>query len=264
MTSQNNTQFITKILLTAGMVFGGRLVAFAQAPAPAAVIPPPEPKSPWEESAGLGLTLTRGNSRTLLFTANALATRKTKLVELDLGADATYGEALNKSTGQDEKNAESLHGFAQYNRFFTERFFGYARIDGLHDQIADIKYRVVVGPGLGYYFIKSDRTFLRGEAGPSLVYEKKGHETHTYMTFRLAERFEHKLSEHAKVWQSLELLPQVDKLKNYLINAEVGIEAGLTKKLSLRSYAQDNYVNEPAPGRLKNDFKLVTAIAYKF
>jgi hypothetical protein len=107
MTSQNNTQLITKNLFAAGMLLCGTLVAFAQAPAPAPVIPRPEPKSPWEESAGFGLTLTRGNSRPLLFTANGLATRKTKLMELDLDAEATYGEALNKSTGQEEKNANS-------------------------------------------------------------------------------------------------------------------------------------------------------------
>ena len=50
------------------------LWTFAQAQA-AGPVPPP-PKSPWESSAGMGLTLTRGNSRTLLFTANGLATRQ--------------------------------------------------------------------------------------------------------------------------------------------------------------------------------------------
>jgi len=256
------------VLLNIGLVGSALLAslfgASAQAPAPAAAVVPAEQKSLWEESAGLGLTLTRGNSRTLLFTANGLATRKTKEAELDLGADATYGEAFNKSTGQEERNAESLHGFGQYNWLFTERTFGYIRLDALHDGIADIKYRVVLGPGVGYYFIKSDRTFLRGEVGPSLVYEKRGGVTHSYLALRLAERFEHKLSATAHLWESLEFLPQVDKLNNYLLNAELGVEAALTKRLSLRSYIQDNYVNQPASGRLKNDVKLVSALNFKF
>jgi putative salt-induced outer membrane protein len=223
-----------------------------------------EKKSLWEESAAAGLTLTRGNSRTLLFTLNGLATRKTKETELELGADATYGEAFNKSSGQEERNAESLHGFGQYNRLFTERAYGYARIDGLHDGIADVKYRLVLGPGVGYYFLKSDRTSLRGEIGPSFVYEKRGAVTKGYLAARLAERFDHKLNEHAKVWESVEFMPQVDKFENYLVNAEAGVEALLTAKLSLRSFIQDNFVNRPAPGRLKNDVKLVTALAYRF
>src|SRR5205085_2238992 len=83
-------------------------------------------------------------------------------------------------------------------------------------------------PGLGYYFIKSDRTSLRGEIGPSFIYENRGGVTHGYVALRLAERFEHKLSETAHLWESVEFLPQVDKFKNYLINAELGVEAALT------------------------------------
>ena len=85
-----------------------------------------------------------------------------------------------------------------------------------------------------------------------------------YMALRLAERFEHKLNDRARVWQSAEFLPQVDDFSNYVIVAEVGVEADLTEKLSLRSFIQDNYDNDPARGRKKNDVRLVTALAYKF
>jgi hypothetical protein len=81
---------------------------------------------------------------------------------------------------------------------------------------------------------------------------------------RVAERFEHKLSDRAKIWQTLEYLPQVDRFSNYIINGEVGVEAGLTAKLSLRAWVQDTYDNEPAADRLKNDFKLFSGVAYKF
>ncbi len=212
----------------------------------------------WEKSAALGLTLTRGNSDTMLFTANALAARKGKKNEISLGADATYGE------NNDVKNAESLHGFIQYNRLFTERFYGYARLDGLHDAIADLKYRLTFSPGAGYYFIKNDRTRLSAEVGPGLIHENQGGKTKTYFTARAAERFELKLNDRVRIWQSLEFLPQVDDLDNYILNAEAGIESALTKKLSLRTFVQDTYDNVPAPGRQKNDVKLVTAIAYKF
>ena len=53
-------------------------------------------------------------------------------------------------------------------------------------------------------------------------------------------------------------------LKNDILNAEIGLETDLTDKMSLRTFLQDTYDNVPAPGRKKNDLKLVTAIAYKF
>lgn len=232
----------------------------ADAAAPAAPVAPPaeEKKSKWEASASAGISLTRGNSDSALFTARAQAGRKWAKDELSLGADATYGE-LNSV-----RNAESVHGFAQYNRMFSERAFGYLRLDGLHDGIADVDYRLTLSPGGGYYLIKNDKTRLSLEVGPGFIYEKQGADTVGYLTFRAGERFEHKFGERARLWQSVEWLPQVDHLKNYLLNAEIGVETALTKKLSLQVYAQDAYDNEPAPHRKSNDLKLVSAIKYSF
>lgn len=212
----------------------------------------------WEKSAALGLTLTKGNSDTLLFTADVLAARKWTADELNLGASASYGE--NSSI----KNNETLRGFGQWNHLFTDRFYGYLRAEALHDAVADVEYRVTLSPGVGYYFIKTDRTRLSAEAGPGVVFEKQGAVEKEYFTARIAQRLDHKLNDKARIWESIEFLPQLDDLNNYIINAEVGVEAALTKKLSLRVYAQDTYDREPAAGRKQNDIKLVSSIALKF
>jgi putative salt-induced outer membrane protein len=212
----------------------------------------------WEKTASAGLTLTKGNSDTLLATADILATRKWTQDELSLGASGSYGE------DSDVKNNETLRGFGQWNHLFSDRFYGYLRLEALHDAVADVEYRVTLSPGAGYYFIKNETTRLSGEVGPGIVFEKQGTEEKEYFTARVAERFEHKLSDRAKIWQSLEFLPQVDDFENYIINAEVGVEASLTKKLSLRVLAQDTYDNRPAPGRKANDIKLVSGVAWKF
>lgn len=212
----------------------------------------------WETTASLGFTITSGNSDSVLANAQVLSLRKWEQNEIRLGADASYGELDN------EKNVEGLHGFAQYNRLFTERFFGYLRLDGLHDAIADIEYRFTLSPGVGYYFIKNPTTTLSGEVGPAFIYEKVGGEETGYFTARLAERFEHKFNDNVRIWQSIEFLPQVDDFNNFLINAEVGVESKLTEKLALKVFAVDNYDNEPAPGRKENDLKVVTAIGYTF
>ncbi len=212
----------------------------------------------WETTAAAGLTLTRGNSDTITATANILTQKKWTQNELRFGADGTYGE------DQGSQNAASIHGFGQYNRLFTDRFYGYARVDALHDAIADVEYRVMLSPGVGYYFIKDANTSLSGEVGPGVIFEKQGRRDDTYMTVRLAERFEHKLNDRVRIWQSLEWLPQVDDFNNWILNGELGLETKMTEKASLRVFATDSYDNQPAPGRKQNDLKLVTAIAYKF
>jgi putative salt-induced outer membrane protein len=231
--------------------------AFSQA---ATNAPPKSP--PWDVSASAGLTLTRGNSKTLLAVGNLLGTKKWEQNEVDLGVDGTYGETT--INGTNTKNAEQLHGFGQYNRLFSDRVFGYLRVEGLHDEIADIRYRLQIGPGAGYYFIKTTNTTFRAEIGPGYIYEQDSSEQRSYMSLRIAERYDQKINAHAKLWEFAEVLPQVDRFSKYIINAEVGIETAITKKLSQKTYLQDSYHSEPALGRLKNDMKLVAALAYKF
>jgi putative salt-induced outer membrane protein YdiY len=253
MTQPRITHSAAKAALTA--VFGVGWMAcssYAQVTAPVETVPA------WQTSAAAGLTLTRGNSDTLTATANILTQKKWDQHELTFGADATYGE------DDGSKNSESLHGFGQYNRLFTERLYGYARVDALHDAVADVEYRLTISPGLGYYFIKNDQTRLSGEAGPAVIFEKQGNEETTYIALRVAERFEHQLNDRVRLWQSLEWLPQVDDFDNWILNAEVGVETQLTERLSLRVFAQDTYDNQPAAGRQENDLKMVTAVAYKF
>lgn len=215
-------------------------------------------KSLWEGSAALGLTATAGNSDSALVTGNVHAHRKTAVDEWTLGADAAYGEI--KSV----KNNESLHGYAQYNRLFTPRWYGYAHVDGLHDAIADVTYRVTASPGAGYYLIKEKQTALSVEAGPAILTEKLDDEYHTYPVIRFGQRFEHKFDGHARLWEMLEILPPVNRPREFLVNAEIGVDTPLTKLLSLQTYAQDNYANRPAPGFKDNDVKLVSALAIKF
>lgn len=244
-------------LLTAVLTLSGSTV-FAQAVAPA-----PAPTG-WKSSAAAGLILTRGNSDTLLATLGATSEKKWDMNEVLLGAEGAYGKS--KISGVNQTTAGSIHGFGQYNRLINERLFGYARLDGLHDSVASIQYRGTVSPGMGYYLIKKKTTHLSMEGGPSFIFQKRGGVENSYFALRLAEKFDHELTDRARVWQSAEYLVKPDKFSDYILNAEIGIEADLTqdKKLSLRAYLQDTYNSVPAAGRKKNDAKLVTAIAYKF
>jgi putative salt-induced outer membrane protein YdiY len=217
------------------------------------------PKYPWESSFSAGLTLTRGNSDTLLFTAGIETHKKTPKNEFSFGADGAYGE------DNSVENVDTIHGFGQYNHLFTEKFYGYVRAEALHDGIADLQYRLTVGPGAGYYFLKETNTTFAGELGMSYVTQRLGDVDDDYVTLRLAENYEYKFKTFgARFWEKAELLPQVDDFNNYFFNAEIGVESSLTKTLSLKVYLVDNYINEPAPGRDKNDVKLISAISYKF
>jgi len=217
-----------------------------------------EKKYPWNSRASAGLTLTQGNSDTLMFTAGLVTERKAPNNEYSFGVDGTFGK--NDSV----KNAETFHAFGQYNHLFNERLFSYVRTEYLHDGIAHLNYRVTLSPGAGYYLIKETNTTLAVEVGPGVTFRSLGGVHETFATLRIAERFEHKFSTGARIWESLEILPEVDKWKNDTINLEVGAEAALAKNLGLQVVLYDTYNTEPAAGLKRNDLKLVSGITYKF
>jgi putative salt-induced outer membrane protein YdiY len=225
-------------------------------PAPATV--EAIPKYPWESSISAGLTLTRGNSHSLLYSAALLTDKKTLDNEYSLGASGAYGS----SDGKD--NVNNYGGFAQWNHLFTERFYGYIRADALRDVIADLDYRFNIGPGVGYYLIKATNTTLAVEAGGGYQVQHLGDNYDSYSTVRFAERFEHKFNDRARLWEKAEILPQVDKFQNYVVNFEIGMEASITKTFSLKTFLDDTYQSEPASGRYRNDIKLVSGVSYKF
>ncbi len=236
----------------------------------------PQDKEAWHGSVALGLNVAAGNNDSTLVNAGFKADRVRKVDEWHLTLDGGYG----KTDG--DVATEILHGAAQYRRTMDDRWFWTAVTDGLHDGVAGIEYRTTVGPGAGYYFIKSDATRLSVEVGPSYVWERirvvnlsippppppndarVTRQDNDYLAARAGERFDRKLSDKAKLWQQTEWLPQVDDFVNYLLITEVGAEAALNSQLSLRVVGTHRYDNFTPDHRRHYDITLVTSVVYKF
>ena len=226
-----------------------------------------EKKSKWESVVTAGATLTRGNSKTFLATVSLGTKRTWTSDEALFGASAGYGESQTTVAGSkvDTTTDSYIKGFGQWNHLFTSNFYGGFRLTGDHDDEASLAYRVTASPLAGYYFIKQTNAFLAGEIGPSYVREKFFHEgVKDYIALRLGERSEYKFQNGARVWESVEWFPKLEDFNNYLVQAEAGIAAPLSKAFSVSLVAQDTYKSIPAKGKLKNDFKLIAGLAYTF
>ncbi len=218
----------------------------------------------WETSATANVAVNKGNSDTLLAGANILTMKKWDKNEFSAGADAVYGNNRD-SSGVRTTTAQNYGAFLQYNRLINERLYFFGHVDARQDKVADIRYRVTLSPGLGYYLVKNATTSLSLEAGPGLVLEQfEGQRSHNYFTARFAEKFSHKFNDKVRLVQDADYSPQVDNFSNYVVNAQATIEADLTKKLSATLTLGDTYRSEPAPGRKSNDVRLLAGIKYKF
>lgn len=250
--------------LATGLLLSFAAASFAVAADSPAPAPPPKK---WDTTVTVGATLTRGNSKT--FAASALVNTKRSWTndEVLVGGSAGYGEntvTVNNNTV--DKTSESyIKGYAQWNHLFSPHAYGGLRITGEHDDIAALTYRATVGPLFGYYFIKQSDASLSAEAGPSYVREKFfGEEVHNYISLRIGERGEKKFESGVKLWESVEYLPKVQDFQNYLLTAEAGVSAPLSKALSLSLIVQDCYKSVPALHKQSNDLKLITGLSYSF
>ncbi len=219
-------------------------------------------KSAWKTGASAGLSLTRGNSETLTFNgALSVEGEKPQLGAIRAGVEANYGEA--ETAGNRETTVDNTRLFANVRKTLSERTFAYLDAAVARDEIADVDYRSTLGPGAGFQAIKTEKTTLSFEGGASYVWEKTGGARDDFLALRFAERFTQVLSATAKLWQSVEILPQADDLGRFLSKAELGVEAAINARFSLRAVLQHAHDTDPAAGREKNDLALVVGLGYK-
>lgn len=237
------TLLITAILLS--------LVKLTQAEEPA-----------WKRNVALGMNFTSGNSDTALYNIDVNTERKGSKNEIMLNGKFAYGETENTTT------EENVNAKAQYNRLLTDRTFLYMNADYKYDNIAHIDYRVSVGPGVGYYFIKKDNKNWSLELGAVHIEEKLNltngvsaiDDTTDSINLRFVSKYDHKISKTAKIWETMEYLPEIDDFNRYYINYELGIEASINAKFTLRFVFEDKYNNTPAPSIERNDIIIKSAI----
>ncbi len=210
-----------------------------------------------ENSIALGLTLTDGNSDTMMGNISLLSTRNRDEHNLRLGLDYTYGE------DQDEKTTDNAKAVAEYRYLLSERAYAFGTLSVLYDDIADIDYRAVLAAGPGYYLMKDENVTLGVEAGPAYIHEKVGGEENDDLALRVGQRYDRTLSATAKCWQALEYLPVVDDFEDYLMNFEIGVEAAINSSASIRLVVKNAYDSTPAEDREKSDTTVIGALAYQ-
>jgi putative salt-induced outer membrane protein YdiY len=212
-------------------------------------------------AVSIGYTLTDGNSKTMQANGSIVTEgEKEGLGSVRVGIEANYGASTVNS--QRETTVYNADAFVNVKKTISPHTFGYLVSSVLYDDIADVDYRVTVGPGVGVYLVKSDKTSLSVEAGPSYVWQQVARVRDDYIAVRAAERFDQKLGT-AKIWQSAEYLPKADDFGDYFINGELGAEAAMTTRVNLKIVLQDKYNSTPADDLKKNDMTLVAGISIK-
>lgn len=224
------------------------------------VVAQEQQKGGFKNTVSIGATMTDGNSETLQVNAALVSEgEKPGLGSVRAGMEANYGESTVNNTN--ETTVKNAKAFANAKKTITPRTFASMDATALYDEIAKIDYRATVGPGLGAYAVKNDKTALSMEVAPTFVWENVADVSDNYFALRFAERFSHALGAQSKVWQSAEYLPRASDFNDYLLTVEVGVEAPVSAKVNLRLVLQDKYDSTPGEGLDRNDLALVAGVS---
>jgi putative salt-induced outer membrane protein YdiY len=240
-------------------------VLSADAPAAIPVGAPAEPPRPWTADVAFGLTGTKGNADNILTTLAVNADLKTDAHAVDSGIEGAYGKTaveLADGTSEKQTNTQRLRAFGNYKRRVNQ-WHTYADGSINHDDIADVRYRTILGVGAGRFLVDRESADLFLEGGVGYIWEEVADERDRAPTLRAAERSQWTISPTAKLWQSVEWSPRIEDLQDYLLLAEVGLDVMINSRLSVRLTLTDSYDSTPAPDKKRNALALVSALALK-
>jgi putative salt-induced outer membrane protein YdiY len=224
----------------------------------------------WKGGANVGFAFTAGNSQTSNLALAFTADRKTTHDDISLYANSVY--STNNAPGATPTTtANAIQAGARYSRNFTPRLFGYGSADFQTDALQQLNLRSVLGGGLGFHAINSDKTTLDFLAGPNYTREDYVTVTNSFLAFSLGEELSHKFGASTIVTEKAYYYPDLTQnVGQYRTAVNLGSVTKISKWLGWQNAFSDIYVTNPpiqpagTPALKKNDIVLTTGLNVTF
>lgn len=243
--------------------------AFGQEAPVAEMTAPAAPAAEGEASdsffkTSLGLSSKSGNTESYSYSGRIETGTTINKTILDMMIEGAYAESEvvdadgNKS---DEQTEGKVKGVANAKQRFNG-FFLYGNGSALHDSIAGINFRGIIGTGIGTYLVDEDNFKFTIEGGVAYAYEE-AYEDDDYFTLRFAERMDYKFSDTVTFWESVEVLPEASDMGNFLLSAEAGVDSAISEKTSIGLLLQIEHDSDPSSGvEEKTDTTIGARVTY--
>ena len=217
----------------------------------------------WAGSASLGFAGTIGNARTSTFTTSINAVRATKTDKTSIYFKTISASAL--ANGVSAATARAVRAGVAYDHNLSSRMFVNIFNDWEYDRFQNLDLRFVVGGGVGFHAVKTERSRLDLLAGFDYNHSK----FNTPLTRNTGELFwgddyNYKLSSITSFVQTFRMFNTLSDPGAYRVNADIGLSTKLWKRLSWDVSLSDRYLRHPAPGRKTNDLIYTTGLGITF
>jgi putative salt-induced outer membrane protein YdiY len=217
----------------------------------------------WTGYFDFGLSLARGNAETTTFTTAFVSTRTTNTDKTKVYFNQIFSRATIEGTPQ--TTARAVRGGWAYNKNVSSRLFVNVFNDYEYDQFQNLDLRFVLGGGLGYNVIKTDRTKLDLLGGIS--YNRESFATplvRNSAEFYWGDEFSRKIGANTSITQSFRLFHNLSDPGAYRMNFDFGSATSINKWLAVQATVSDRYLSNPVPGRKKNDVLFTAGVRVSF
>jgi putative salt-induced outer membrane protein YdiY len=225
------------------------------------------PAAKWTGNIVVNGELNRGNTYNDTVGLSALATLRRDSVYADdrtiVGYD--YNVANTGRTRDDVTTTDNMDAMFEYDKFFTQKFYGYGDIGYLHDRIAALNVQLTPGVGVGYQWFEQPDFNFNTEGGITYLY--KDYRTSGVQqdaAFRLAYHVDKQINEKVTIFNNAEFVAALIDPSNYIITADAGVQASLTNNFFSQFKVQYRRADRPAAGLLKDDLGFLLGVGWKF
>lgn len=134
-----------------------------------------------------------------------------------------------------------------------------------HNGLQELNLRWVLGGGIGYHAIKSERTKLDLLAGLDMSREffEGNDNDRTSLEAQLGQTLDHRLTPRLHLTEQLFFFPNLSEGGEYRINFDAGLVADVTRRIGWQVTLSDRYLSNPPGGFKQNDLLLTTGLKVK-
>ncbi|HEY6100170.1 MAG TPA: DUF481 domain-containing protein [Anaeromyxobacter sp.] len=244
----------------------------AAPPAPAP--PPPAPKaSEWSGTLGLGFISLTGNTRTVTFTTNAAAERKSEDWIVGAKLLAAYGENRAAAGGTTEKVAEMASLQLRLDRRFGARYSTYGLGAAATDHVKSVELRSTGELGATVTWVDAKdatgwATTLRTDLGFRISEERRYQYYPTSLQVpdvtlyapRAGLAFTYAMSKDVLFSEDADVMSNVSGDSRVLANSISKISVRLSRSLAFGVSFTVNHDSAPAPGKVPTDTQLAMTL----
>jgi hypothetical protein len=240
--------------------------AIAPQPVPLAEVakinPPP---ATWTGALILNGMLTRGQTISTTFGVVVNADRRTDNDRILLAAGYNFGS--QKVNGQESTTVDNWFARAEYDYFFTQKFYAniFGRVE--KNRIIDLDLRLTPGAGVGYQWVEQPNLNFNTELGMAWVYQDYTNQptAQENVSARAAYHVDATFfNGQLKLFNDVAVFPSVQNTSDFLMLSDIGGRLLLTKTMFAELRIEWDYNSQPAPSTARNNTQYTLGVGWTF